>query len=323
MMVRVARAAVPDHSFERGWHPTAIYGIFGAVVAAAHLRGLGTQQLVNAIGIAGGFAAGNLECYADNSFTKRLNPGHAAMAAINAVNLAQAGYVGPRWMLEGDHGFLKMYTDDPVPERFLENMDYSEYPLLYTAFKPYASCRYTHAPIDGVLKICSGQGLAPDDIERITVDTVSMAIRAVVEPRELKYRPDNIAGAQFSLPYTVACAALYGAVSVEQFTEELLLDEDLRAMMDRVEMVYTKEMDKFLPTIFAAQVTIKTKTGAEHTELVTFTKGDPEAPITPPELKEKYLSLARRNLPEERALAIHDKVFALKGISVRELTALF
>jgi 2-methylcitrate dehydratase PrpD len=323
MMVRVARAAVPDHSFEPGWHPTAIYGIFGAVVAAAHIRKLTPAQLVSAIGIAGGFAAGNLECYADNSFTKRLNPGHAAMSAVNAVNLAKAGYIGPRWMIEGAHGFLKMYTSDPMPERFLEKLDYTDYPIMYTAFKPYASCRYTHAPIDGVLKIRKERGLAPEEIDRITVDTVSMAIRAVVEPRELKYNPDNIAGAQFSLPYTVACAALFGAVSVEQFTEELLHDKELKAMMDRVEMVYTKKMDAYLPTIFASEVTIRTKKGDTYSEIVTFTKGDPEAPITPPELKEKFLSLARRNISEEQALKIYDCVFGLDKLNVADMTALF
>jgi len=152
-----------------------------------------------------------------------------------------------------------------------------------------------------------------------------MAIRAVVEPRELKYRPDNIAGAQFSLPYTVACAALFGSVSVEQFTEELLTDPAVLAMMDKVEMVYTKEMDKYLPTIFASKVTILTTDGREFTELVTFTKGDPEAPITPPELKEKFLSLSRRNISETQALAIYDKVFELDadGVKVTDLTGLF
>jgi 2-methylcitrate dehydratase PrpD len=245
------------------------------------------------------------------------------MAGVNAANLAKYGYIGPRWIFEGDHGFLREFSDEFFPERMLENIDYSEYPIMYTAFKPYASCRYTHAPIDGVLKIKADNQVKPEDIDKIIVDTVSMAIRAVVEPRELKYNPDNIAGAQFSLPYTVACAALFGAVSVEQFTEELLHDKELKAMIDKVEMVYTKKMDEFLPTIFASEVTIKTKDGKEYTELITFTKGDPEAPITPPELKEKFLSLSKINIEENLALQIYDTVFKLETIDTKDLTRLF
>jgi 2-methylcitrate dehydratase PrpD len=283
---------------------------------------MNAQQLVNALGVAGGFAAGNLECYADNSLTKRLNPGHAAYGAVTASSLAECGYVGPRWIFEGGCGFLHAYSDNATPARMLENLDYSEYPLMYTAFKPYASCRYTHAPIDSTLKIRNAHGVKPEDVEKIIVDVVSMAVRAVVEPKELKYNPDNIAGAQFSLPYTVACAMLFGAVSVEQFTEDLLHDKALKAMMDKVEMLHTGEMDQYLPHIFAANVTVRTKDGKSYTELTTFTKGDPEAPITKDELKAKFLSLSKISLDERRALGIYDAVFNLENTSVRDLTKL-
>ncbi|MDR1573588.1 MAG: MmgE/PrpD family protein [Clostridiales Family XIII bacterium] len=322
LMARVALAAVPDTCFERGWHPTAIFGIFGATVAASILRKMNAQQIVNALGVAGGFAAGNLECYADNSLTKRLNPGHAAYGAVTASSLAECGYVGPRWIFEGSCGFLHAYSDNAAPARMLESLDYSEYPLLYTAFKPYASCRYTHSPIDSTLKIRNTHGVKPEDVEKIVVDVVSMAVRAVVEPKELKYNPNNIAGAQFSLPYTVACAMLFGAVSVEQFTEELLCDKALKAMMDKVEMLHTGKMDKYLPLVFAANVTVRTKDGKEYTELTTSAKGDPETPVTAEELKEKFLSLAKINTDEAHALRIYDAVFRLEDIRVKELTAL-
>jgi 2-methylcitrate dehydratase PrpD len=254
--------------------------------------------------------------------TKRLNPGHAASCAVTASSLAEFGYVGPRWIFEGNCGFLHAYSDNAAPARMLEKLDYSEYPLIYTAFKPYASCRYTHAPIDSTLKIRNAHGVKPEDVEKIVTDVVSMAVRAVVEPRELKYNPGNIAGAQFSLPYTVACAMLFGAVSVEQFTEELLRDKALKAMIDKVEMLYTGEMDKYLPHIFAANVTVRTKDGKEYSELTTFTKGDPEAPITAEELKAKFLSLAKINIDEQRALRIYDAVFKLADMRVKELTEL-
>ena len=77
MMTRVGRGIVPDNAFDRGWHPTAICGIFGATAAVSWLMKLDAAKTANAFGIAGGFASGNLECYADGSLTKRLKIGRA------------------------------------------------------------------------------------------------------------------------------------------------------------------------------------------------------------------------------------------------------
>jgi 2-methylcitrate dehydratase PrpD len=59
-MVRVGRAVNQDKHFERGFHPTATVGIFGGTAAVSILKKFGAEKLKNALGIAGGFSAGNL-----------------------------------------------------------------------------------------------------------------------------------------------------------------------------------------------------------------------------------------------------------------------
>lgn len=321
-MVRVGRAVNQDNHFERGFHPTATVGIFGGTTAVSMIKKFSAEQLKNALGIAGGFSAGNLECYADGTLTKRLNPGHASMAAITATKLAAAGYRGPRWIFEGKCGFLHAYSDDVNPEQMLKNLDYSEYGLMYTAFKPYASCKYTHAPIDCTIKIMKNNGIQAEEIEKISVDVVSMAVRAVVEPREIKYNPPVVGAAQFSLPYSVAVAALYGQASVDQFQPELLTDPAVKAMMNRVEMEHTGAMDKYLPYVFASAVVIETKDGQKYEDLTTYTKGDPENPMSSEELKHKFFSLACRSISKEKAEQIYAAAMDLENISIRHLTAL-
>ena len=321
-MVRVGRAVNQDNHFERGFHPTATVGIFGGTTAVSMIKKFSAEQLKNALGIAGGFSAGNLECYADGTLTKRLNPGHASMAAITATKLAAAGYRGPRWIFEGKCGFLHAYSDDVSPEQMLKNLDYSEYGLMYTAFKPYASCKYTHAPIDCTIKIMKNNGIQAEEIEKISVDVVSMAVRAVVEPREIKYNPPVVGAAQFSLPYSVAVAALYGQASVDQFQPELLTDPAVKAMMNRVEMEHTGAMDKYLPYVFASAVVIETKDGQKYEDLTTYTKGDPENPMSSEELKNKFFSLACRSISKEKADQIYAASMDLENISIRHLTAL-
>ena len=321
-MCRVGMAVIPDNHFERGFHPTATCGIFGGTAAVALLKKFTAKQLADALGIAGGFSAGNLECYADGTLTKRINPAHASLCAITASKLAAQGYGGPRWIFEGKCGFLHAYTDGAEPENMLKNLDYSEYYIMHTAFKPYASCKYTHAPIDSVIKAMKNNRLKPEDVEKITIDVVSMALRAVVEPREIKYNPPSAGAAQFSLPYATAVAALFGAASVDQFDEKLLKDPAVKAMMQRIEMVHTGAMDQYLPYTFAATASILTKDGREFKELTTYTKGDPQNPMTPQELKDKFLSLACRNVSQDTALKLYDAVCNLEKINVRDLTAL-
>lgn len=321
-MVRVGRAVIPDNHFERGFHPTATCGIFGGTTAVSRLKKLNAKQLANALGIAGGFSAGNLECYADGTLTKRINPAHASMCAITASKLAEVGYGGPRWIFEGKCGFLHAYTDGAEPENMLKNLDYSEYPIMYTAFKPYASCKYTHAPIDSVIKVMKKNGLTANAVEKITIDVVSMAMRAVVEPKEIKYNPPNVGAAQFSLPYSAAVAALFGQASVDVFNDQLLKEPAVKQMMQKVEMIHTGKMDKYLPYVFAATACIQTTDGRQFEELTTYTKGDPENPMTPEELKSKFISLATRNISEEKALTLYRAVSGLEKIKVRDLTAL-
>lgn len=323
MMTRVGKGVVPDHCFDRGWHPTATNGIFGAALAAGYLLGLNAKQIANAWGIAYGFSSGNLECYHDASMTKRLNPAHAAQCGINAARLAATGYSGPKWCFEGRHGYYTAFTDDPTPEKMIEDMDYSYYGIMNTAFKPHACCRYNHSPIDATLKIMRENNIKGEDIEKIVIDTCRMALRAVVEPQELKYNPENTAGAQFSLPYTVTCAALFGDATVTQFTEEKIHSDEVRNFIHKVEMVHTGEMDQYLPDYFAATSEIHTKDGKVYKDICKCPKGDPENPLTDEEVRTKFMSLATLCINEKRAAEIYETAMNIDKLSdIHELTRL-
>lgn len=323
MMKRVGQAVNVDNHFERGFHPTATCGIFGATVAVAYLLKLNQKQIANALGIAGGFASGNLECYQDGTLTKRLNPGNAAQGAVIAAQLAAEGYTGPRWIFEGKSGFLHGYTDGGEPEMMLEKLDYSDYPVMITAFKPYACCKYNHSPIDAVLSIIKENSLDYHDIEEITIDVVGMALRAVVEPKEIKYDPPNVAGAQFSLPFSASVAAVRGRAFIEEYTEEMLRNPEVRDMMQKVKIVHTSKMDVYLPKDFAAEASIRLKDGKEFSKLVIYSKGDPENPLTPEEVEDKFKILAKLSIDsKERMEKIIETVYSLDKLNISDLSQL-
>src|SRR5438876_9842045 len=97
----------------RGFHAPGTTGPFGAAVACARLLGLHAAKMTNAIGIAGSLAGGLLEfAKGDGGMVKRLHLGRASEAGVLAASLAAAGFTGPRTVIEGEFGFLKVFCTE-------------------------------------------------------------------------------------------------------------------------------------------------------------------------------------------------------------------
>src|SRR5205085_631037 len=84
-----------------------------AAVACGHLLGLDADKMANAIGLAGSLAGGLLEfARGDGGMVKRLHLGRASEAGVLAASLAAAGFTGPRTVLEGEFGFLRVFCTE-------------------------------------------------------------------------------------------------------------------------------------------------------------------------------------------------------------------
>src|SRR5205814_306543 len=82
----------PMKVHKAGFHPTAVFGVMGAVAGIGAALRLPAKDLVNAFGIAGSMAGGIIEYLADGSWTKRMHPGWAAQSGYRAVRLAMGGW---------------------------------------------------------------------------------------------------------------------------------------------------------------------------------------------------------------------------------------
>jgi 2-methylcitrate dehydratase PrpD len=109
VMIRIGRAT--GHTNEaRGFHAPGTTGPFGAAVAAGHLLGLDAGAMTNALGIAGSLCGGLLEfARGDGGMVKRLHLGRASEAGVLAASLAAGGFTGPRTVIEGQFGFLRVF----------------------------------------------------------------------------------------------------------------------------------------------------------------------------------------------------------------------
>ena len=321
--IRLGKAVGPSEHYERGFHPTATCGAFGAAVVAGKILGLSEYQLTNALGIVGSMTSGTMECLGEDAWTKKMNPGWSAHNGIMASLLAKKGFRAPSTIIEGQHGFLHMGSDAPKPEKVLKGFGQS-YEITKTSIKPHACCRYKQGPIDAILKIVRENDIKPQDAENVTLGMLKTGIPFVVKPEETKYNPKSLIEAQFSMPFGAAVAMLYGKAGLEEYIPEKWESPEVKKMMERVFCVEDPKLEKDYPQKWPATAEIKTKDGRTFSTRIDYPKGDPENPLSWEELIEKFNNLSERIYSKGRRNKIIKKIQQLeKEKDITKLTSLF
>jgi 2-methylcitrate dehydratase PrpD len=291
VMIRLGKALGPKEHYSRGFHPTGTCGTFGATAAAAKILNLNTRQILNALGIAGSQAAGNMEFLVQGSWSKRMQPGWAAHNGIIAALLAKNGFTGPSTIIEGRAGFLHAYSDNADPKKVLDGLGLG-YEIAKCSIKPHATCRYMQAPIDGILKIVKENKVMPNDIKEIKLGILNAGFSIIATPAEIKYNPKTTYDAQFSMPFGAAAAIIFGKVTIDEFTKDKLNLPEIKELMTKVNCVKDPELEKVYPKHWPATVEIKTNDGQVLSTRIEYPKGDPENPFSWDELIEKFKGLA-------------------------------
>lgn len=285
--IRLASAIQPGHKL-KGYHATGTCGTIGAAVGIAAATGCSAEQMKAVVSAAATDAAGMLAAIDDGSKLKPYNIGRAAVAAINAAYIGGAGFCGPDDILGGKRGFFKVMAQD-VAENFVTEGFPGKYAIELIYRKPYAACRHCHAAIEAALNAAEGQKLSADEIESIQIETYGLAVGGH-EHTEVR----GTSSAKMSTPYSVAAALVCGKADFQQFGEEYLHNADITNIMKKVTVLESPELSALVPEKRGAVATIKTKTKTQTlTNRVDYPKGEPENPITPEELEQKFFSLAQ------------------------------
>jgi 2-methylcitrate dehydratase PrpD len=297
---RIALALPAGAHYDRGFHPTATCGAFGAAAAAGRVFGLDAGAIADAFGIALSQAAGSLQFLANGAWTKRFQVGWSAMSGLAAAMLAREGFRGAAEAIEGRHGFLRAYAPSPEPERVLDRIG-EVFETMHTAVKPYPSCRYGHAAIDAAIALRAEHALRPEAIESVTVGLPAKGMLLIGAPHEKKVEPRNVVDGQFSGPFVVAAALATGAMGWDSY--RLLDDPAVRSLARKVRCDQDPEIEAEFPANMSGKVTIHTKEG-EVSRKVVVPKGEPDNFLTDQELAAKFHGLVDRVMGEERAGAL-------------------
>ena len=224
----------PKLVHKAGFHPTAVFGSIGAAAGVGAALHLNAKQLVDAMGIAASMSSGIIEYLAEGAWTKRMHPGWAAQAGYRAARLAQAGFVGPRTMFEGEHGFFHAFarTHDGNFTDMLDGFG-SKWLAADIAFKPYACGTMAHPYIDCARKLVA-EGLDPAEIEQIECETAEGIVHRLWEPLAHKQNPPNGYAAKFSVPYAIAVGMLRNDAGLGEYQESVVADPQVRALAAKI-----------------------------------------------------------------------------------------
>ena len=285
-----------------GFHATGTCGMLGATLAAAYMLNFTEEERWQAFAAACVSASGMLKVLDDGSELKPYNVAKTALLSLTSLQLAKAGFKGHDDPLGGYRGFLKMMSGDEhtVIRPVLLNGTYA---IMKSYTKPYASCRYTHPPVEAAIHLRNQFGILPEMVKSIKVDTYDLAVKGH-DHTEVKGAYD----AKMSTPYSTAVALIYGKAGLQEFEEGVLRDEMVKRLMAKVSVLPDDELSRIFPDKQSAVLTIETEDG-EYTERVDFPKGEPENPFDEDEFKERYEALmAYGEITESTYLYIYNKV---------------
>ncbi len=310
VQIRLSLALVPKDHYDRGFHPTATCGVFGAAAAAGRVFGLSAEAIAHAFGIALSQAAGSMQFLVDGAWTKRMHVGYAAMSGLIAASLAREGFRGAVDALEGKAGFLRSYAPRPVFEHAVADLG-RVYETMAIAVKPYPACRYSHAAVDALLALRGAHGLEPDEVEAVEVGLPRTGWNIIGDPESAKQQPQNVVDGQFSMPFVAAVALREGAMQWDHYARHIR-DPQTLALCKRVRTVVDPAAEAEFPRYMSAVVRLRAR-GAAQEAFVQVAKGEPENFVTAAELAAKFDGLVGPYLPERsraelaRALAALDQ----------------
>jgi 2-methylcitrate dehydratase PrpD len=314
VMLRVSMAVSP-HLLTRGHHPPPAVGPFGATAAAAKLYGLPAAQILDAMGIAGSYAAGLTEYTRTGGTVKRIHCAIPAQVGVRAANLARHGLTGPPTVLEGERGFCEVFAGAFDPSVLSAGLGH-DFLIMDTAIKCYSCCHLIQPALDVVGALRDRHRLTLESIAAITVYTPNMW---VAENLGVVVEPHDLLGVQFSMSYCIAlilsgCGCTLWELYEADLTAPLLLDVSrrVRIVPDSVSETFTS----------ALRVEIRTNDGRIFSGATSHAKGEPENPLDADEVAAKFTALTVPVLGRERSAAACEFILGQWDAGVASLTEL-
>ncbi len=288
-MCRLSTVA-PTLTHKAGFHPTAVFGAVGATAGVGAALKLNTRQMVDALGTVGSMASGIIEYLAEGAWTKRLHAGWAAQSGIRAALLGRAGFLGPRTVFEGVHGFFHGFANTVTGDFDAVAGDFGTRWVTETlAFKAYPCGTMTHPYIDCARRLAAK--IKADDVVEMVCDVGEGTVHRLWEPLAAKQRLKNGYAGKFSTPYCIAAGFVRGNVGLADFSDAAVHDPAVVALASKVR--YRIDPKNPYPKNFTGHIRATLRDGSVVEEHQPYMRGGIQDPLTRADVEDKFMLSAR------------------------------
>jgi len=278
---RVSMAMNPRELYDRGFHPSAIAGSFGAAAASAFLLGLNEEQTVRALGLAALQTSGLLAWQDDPREDAR--PFQMGLAARNGVMsgmLARQGFGGPDRIFDGGHIVLDAYSDVADAGPLIAGLGTEWDGVMELAIKPYSSVSFLHPALDALVGLLDEHALTSAQIDKITLRFADAGAHCIDD------NPLKGHSAQYILPVRAAMGRLS---FLDLFIDRRETEPEVARLGVSAEVIRdTGEFNDAFPHFYMGEVTLNLADGRTFSATSKVARGYPEQPLPQTDLDRKF-----------------------------------
>ena len=286
-------------------------GALAAVTAIGKLKGFDAETLRNAYSIAYAQMCGTMQAHTEGSMLLGMQVGFNARNAVAACDMAAAGLQGPRNILEGPFGFLRLFEDDYDRDVLLGALGQT-WRVTELSHKPFPSGRATHGILDGCLRLQREHGFAADEIEGIVAAVPPLINHLVGRPVEHSMTTNY---ARLCATYVTAHALRHDGIGVDAYEESAIADPASQDLARRIHVQVDGNPDP--NALVPVTVSLTLKSGAVHEITIQDVYGSPGNPMTHEAHLDKFrgnCAAAPRPIGADAVQALIDQVEDLDAL---------
>ena len=237
------RASTALHDSVPDYHTSGAWGAVTAAAIGARILRLNEQETREAIGIGEyhGPRSQMMRCI-DHPTMLKDGSGWGAMAGVSAAYLAKDGFTGaPAITVEADdvtHHWRDLGENWLICEQY---------------FKAYPVCRWAQPATEAALALVKENDLSASEIDYIEAHTFHEGCRLEIR------QPETTEQAQYSLPFPVAAAIVFGKIGAEEISKDALGNTEVLRLSRGMKLIENNSYNAAFPEQRYAHVRIRTQ----------------------------------------------------------------
>lgn len=321
VFIRIAESIHPSTRI-RGFNSTSTCGSIASAAAVGNLLHFGSQEMTNAMSIAGFVAPLGLS----ESFFGSVKPIHSGQASITGVissDLARSGFTGSPTILEGGvtrRGFLAATADTYEPRKITHRIG-KDYRMKGIYFRVFPGCRLGQGAVEACRDLMRENRISTRDVKFVTVRVSKVAYLTTARYTQ---RNSNYVTCQHSLPFLVAVTLLKGIPTSEDFLpHNIALMAEVHELEKKIRVVYSKSFASRYPdSPYCAEVQI-IGTNGTVSKTTENPLGDSANPVLFKDLALKFRTNAEEILDPKQVSKVIQSCKGLERVSnIRNLMSL-